>query len=62
MKKRKPNWLESTLGKHLEWNDDGIRMNHDGYQICKCHCGDEYPIAKWLKLRETCGKEKCFRV
>lgn len=56
------------LGKHLEYNDDGERMQHKGYQILKCKCGDEYPIALYspygtpIEPRKTCGKESCFRI
>ena len=65
----KPRWDDKILGKHLEWNDDGVRTQHEGYQIYVCPvCKDEYPIALYsldgnpIKPRKTCGKESCFLI
>ncbi len=55
-------WEDRILGKHIELNEDGKYIKHEGYTISKCSCGDEYPTTIGIRPRKNCGKEKCFKV
>ena len=50
---------DSERRPHRERNEDGIRLDHPGYEITYCKC--ERPIihSRAVNIEPNCGRKEC---